>query len=98
MSAQTPNENPSEADAANVKTEGNKSRQPIVMMSTLASIIIALILAALSVKHDCTGVAYNSEQCLWARSLYLLTSGIFFVFTWPVVLFVVWLAREIRHG
>ena len=56
----------------------------IVGWVTLSAVIVAVIAAALSVQYDCYGVAYNSEQCLWSRSLFLLTLSIFFVIAWPV--------------
>lgn len=51
---------------------------------TLAALIMALVAASLSVQSDCYGIAYSSEQCLWARSLFLVTSGLFFIVAWPV--------------
>jgi hypothetical protein len=98
MAPQSPNENaPEEPGKAEHNDGENASSKPVVRWATLASIVAAPILAALSVMHDCTGVAYNSEQCLWSRSLYLLTAGIYFVFTWPVMLVIVaaiWGKRE----
>jgi hypothetical protein len=72
----------------NLVARDNKSEQrtllSIVGRVTVAAIVVAVITTILSVQYDCSGVAYSSEQCLWARSLFLVTSGIFFVIAWPV--------------
>ena len=65
-----------------------RTLKSIVGWVTLAAVVMALAVAALSVAYDCYGVAHNSEQCLWARSLFLVTSGIFFVIAWPICLVV----------
>jgi len=63
----------------------------VVGWATIAAAIVALIAATLSIQYDCYGVPQNSEQCLWARSLFLVTSGIFLFIAWPIC-FVVGLA------
>ncbi len=52
--------------------------------ATLAAVMLALGAGILSVAYDCSGVPRTSEQCLWSRSLFLLTSGIWFLAAWPM--------------
>ena len=63
-----------------------RTSKPIFRWVTIASLFLALIFAALSVLNDCSGVASHSEQCVWSKALYLLTAGIYFFITWPILL------------
>jgi len=60
------------------------SLKSMIGRGTLAAVLVAIVATSLSVQSDCYGVAYSSEQCLWARSLFLVTSGLFFIVAWPV--------------
>lgn len=63
-----------------------RTSKPIFRWFTIASIFIALVIAAFSVLHDCSGVANHSEQCVWSKALYLVTAGVYFIITWPILL------------
>lgn len=78
----------------------NRTLKSMIGWGTLAALIMALVAATLSVQSDCYGVASSSEQCLWARSLFLVTSGLFFIVAWPVcfvIAMVAWWWKDIRE-
>lgn len=52
--------------------------------ATAVAVAIALVAGSVSLSYDCYGVANTAEPCLWAKSLFLVTSGMFFVIAWPI--------------
>lgn len=62
-----------------------QTTKPIFRWVTIASIFVALVIAAISVLHVCSG-ASHSEQCVWSKALYLVTASIYFFITWPILL------------
>ncbi len=63
----------------------NKTRtlRSVAGRATLAAAMLALAAGMLSVAYDCGGAARASAHCPGSGSLFLLTSGIWFLAAWP---------------